>query len=252
VGEVKVATNALKVEQVHSPKSLQLSVDLFMRRDSGIFFADVGGERVEEETKERAVKRIKELLEKVADVAWREVILLRIDKPRDPEDGHLTSRENDKTVYSAGCSFTYFRRERAPNPLIKGRTVEREHPIEFEQRIARERKRIHDYTHVSVAKKRADEKEKQLREERATLFRVDSPWDVGRQGDVEVEMAYTPEAWAGVERIARTLSDMQAQLDAFAVQATPNKLAALASGEVFRQLPAAPTTPTKGSKTYRG
>jgi hypothetical protein len=51
-----------------------------------------------------------------------------------------------------------------------------------------------------------------------------------------VTRPYSPEAWAGIQRIARTLRDTQALLGAFVSQATPERFAALATGDVLRQL----------------
>jgi hypothetical protein len=236
----------LKIEQISAPRNRELVVTLSMNRETGVFFANVGGKLVEETTKERAVKRIEELLGKITDVPWRQVILLRVDKRRNGV-GDDCSQENSKAVYSASCSFTYLRRERAPNPLVKGRSVEREHADEFEARVLRARERVMEYEHGAKAKRdRADKEERQLREDRAALVRVDSPWTLHGSSEVEYEMPYTPEAWAGIQRIAAAIIEMQSRLDAFTAQASPEKLAALGTGDPLKLLPAAPVV----HKTY--
>jgi len=223
-----------KIERVHSPQSHRLFVDLYLNKRNGEFFADVGGERVTSKTKDSAVTRVQELLGKVTQTEWRQVILLRVDESR--EEGDRGSTENGKHVFSALCSFTYLRRERAANPLKPKETIEREHADEFEERVkeARERARYFD-DRIG----RADEAERQLRDDRAALVRVEGPWEFN--GKVkEYELPYTPEAWAGIQRISQALHETQAKLNEFARGATPEKLAQLASGDVFKQLPEVP------------
>ena len=85
---------------------------------------------------------------------------------------------------------------------------------------------------------RADEAEREARADRDSLKRIDTPWasSFHRTYD-EHEIPYTPEAWAGIRRIAATLLEMQAKLDEFARGATPALLAQLAGGDVFKLLP---------------
>jgi hypothetical protein len=93
-------------------------------------------------------------------------------------------------------------------------------------------------------KERADRDEAAARAARDSLERVDMAYEC-REYEEEHEMPYTPEAWAGIQRIAATLREMQAKLDEFTRGATPTSLAQLAKGDVFKMLPAAPASRAK-------
>ena len=228
-----------KIEQVHARGKLAMSVDLLLDKTTGLFFAQVNGKRVEANTKEKAVKLVVRALDEIANVVWREVIVLRVGKEREgDEDDTIVTHENSRRVFGSLCSFTYFRRERAANPTNPKKQIEREHPVDFEARVALVRKRYLKYGGgVSVSSRdAADARERELRHERATLMRVEQPWDP--HNDQEHELPYTPEAWAGIQRIAQTLRDTQAKLNAFARGATSESLAQLAAGggDLFKRL----------------
>jgi hypothetical protein len=214
-----------------------MSVDLLLNKTTGQFYADVGGKRVTETTKEAAVKKVRELLAKITQTVWYSVILLRVDARSD--DG-VRSWENSKAVLSASCSFTYLRRERAKNPLKPKELIEREHPEDFEKQIVDVRKRATP-AFGSTAHKRAeaDAAEKNARDQRDALAHVEAIWTHYNKGTKEYELPYSPEAWAGIERIAQALRETQAKLDQFAKNATPDTLAKLAAGDVLKQLPPA-------------
>jgi len=232
------SANVSKIERVSSSKSHALWVDLFLDKQEGTFFADVGGERVAAKTKAEAVKEVIAALDRITEVAWREVILIRIERGRgeDDDDDHVTGNENGLPVFGSSCRFTYFRRERAAHPLRRKEVVEREHREDFERRVAAARKDAAYFGRDKAEKKRrADEEEQKLRDQRAALLRVSSVWKPGEL-TAEYEIPYSPEVWAGIQRIARTLRDTQALLDAFVSQATPERFAALATGDVLRQI----------------
>ena len=231
------SANVSKIERVSSSKSHALWVDLCLDKQDGTFFADVGDERVTDKTKEGALKKVVAALDRLTEVAWREIILIRIEKKRGEDDEDLVAgNENGMPVFGSSCRFTYLRRERAAHPLRRKEIVEREHREDFEQRVVECRKSAARFGPDKAEKKRrADEEEQKLRDQRAALVKVSSVWE---QGDrtAEYELPYSPEAWAGVQRIAQTLRDTQALLDAFVSQATPERFAALATGDVLRQL----------------
>jgi len=226
-----------KIEHIYAPKNISLGVDLYLDKPSGLFFATVGGKRIEKPTKDAAVKATREALDKITLVEWRQVIVLRVEK-RNRERGG--GEENSMHVFSASCSFTYFRRERAANPLKPKETIEREHQIEFEERVVKMRDRQMSFDrHARRAGNRsgksdADKLEEGMRADRAALRQVIT------KNVEEFELPYTEEAWAGIDRIAKTLEDVQARLDTFAKTATIATLAALASGaNTILQLPPA-------------
>jgi len=234
-----------KIEHIHAPKNISLGVDLYLDKRSGLFFADVGGKRIEKPTKDAAVKSVREALDKITLVEWRQVIVLRVRK-RDLERGG--GEENSMHVFTASCSFTYFRRERAANPLKPKETIEREHSIEFEEHVAEVRDRHMKFGRASRrdAKHDADRIEAGMRADRAALRYTHQPYGHWHDGTTtqEFELPYTEEAWAGIDRIAKTLEDVQARLDTFAKTATIATLAALATGvNTILQLP-----PAKGAK----
>lgn len=232
-----MAGDIAKIDRIQASRNLEIGVDLFLDKRTGLFFAAVNGKRIEANTKGKAVERITAALDKVLDVEWRQVILLRVDARQDDD---VCSHENDLDVFSAGCSFTYLRRERAKNPTKKGATIEREHADDFEVRVKREVERHSRHEYNSVRRKEvANEVEKRMRDSRAALVRVGSPYSSHFARTKEYELPYTPEAWAGIARIARTLREMQDKLDTFAKQATPATLAQLAKGDVFKLLPPA-------------
>ena len=237
------SSNISKIERVHAPQNARLWVDLCLNKDSGEFFGSVGGERIRSETKADAIKQLKEALNRVSQVGWRAVILIRIDKNRDVEDGEdeRNTTENGRPVYGSSCSFTYLRRERAQNPLNPKETIEREHEEDFELRVADTRRHAEYFESTPARKKeRADKDEAALRAKRSILADVGDQWTHHLDRNDEYELPYTPEAWVGIRRIAQALRDTQAQLDTFARGATTEKLAALASGgAVLAQLPPA-------------
>jgi hypothetical protein len=219
-----------KIERVHASRNYLLGVDLLLHKDSGLFYADVNGKRVSADTKEKAIKLVRAALDLVAVVEWREVIVLRVDN----RPGDSGGMENGKHVHAASCRFEYIRRERAANPLKPKETIEREHRVEFEQRVALVRENTLRYMKGPEGKLRADAEEREFRNARAALVGVESPW----QDQQELyEIPYSEEAWTGIQRIAAALHETQAKLDAFARSATPEKLKALATGDVLLQLP---------------
>jgi hypothetical protein len=236
-----VVRDIVKIERVSAPRNRQFAVDLCMDKRTGKFFARVGGEHIEADTKGEAVAAVEARLAKIVDVVWREVILLRVDTRKIGEDSSHESHENDMSVYHSSCSFSYARRERAKNPLGRGQ-VEREHREEFEERVAREREHVEKFEHDRKRRRdRADEVEQRMRENRAALVRLQSPFHDSRDeraGIREYELAYSAEAWAGVLRIDRALREMQAKLEEFVSQATSEKLTSLAAAELLRLLPA--------------
>ena len=226
-----------KIEQVHARGKLAMSVDLLLDKTTGLFFAQVNGKRLEANTKEKAVKLVVRALDEIANVVWREVIVLRVGKEREgDEDDTIVTHENSRRVFGSSCSFTYFRRERAANPTNPKKQIEREHPVDFEARVALVRKRYLEFGRRSHhGADISDVRETELRQERANMARVEQPWDP--HNDQEYELPYTPEAWAGIQRIAQTLRDTQAKLNAFAQGATSESLAQLAAGgDLFKQL----------------
>ncbi len=244
-----MASNISKIERVNAPNNAHIWVDLKLNKQRGVFFADVGVERIASEVKAEAVKKTQEALSRVTQTVWREVILIRVDNRSRSE---ITSHENNKPVFGASCSFTYMRRERAQNPIKPKECIEREHREDFEMRIAerREREAYFGYSRDEKVysrdekKKRADEVEARMREDRMTLRDAGPQWSFVFDEDkiVEYEIPYSEEAWRGVQRIAQALRDTQAKLNEFARGVTPERLAALATGDVLKQLLPAPVT----------
>ena len=226
-----------KIERVTARGNVQLGVDLFLDKREGTFFADIGGERVSDSTKAGAVAKVREQLSKMTVVEWRPVILLRVSESdeRDEDDG---GQENNKRVFTASCSFTYLRRERAAHPLKPKALIEREHTDEFEERVAKARTHAFGFSAIEK-KRRADATEKQLRDDRGTLVKTEEPWTYLCDGVKEYELPYSPEAWAGIQRISQALRETQARLDALARGATPALLTRLGAGDVFKLLPPA-------------
>jgi hypothetical protein len=229
-----------KIERVTSPaKGSNLGVDLYLDKTTGQFYAHVNRKTISADTKDKAVKRIQAALAALTDVAWREVILLRVDAdPKERDDDH-EGTENGNSVYSTSCSFTYLRRERGIDPLKPKKTIEREHREEFEERVANARKNPGAYKHTKEA---ADLAERDLRDSRAAMGSVSEPYTYfgHRHGTKEYELPYSEEAWAGIRRIAQALRDTQAKLNAFARGATTEQLMQLATGDPMRLLSAGP------------
>jgi hypothetical protein len=220
-----------KIDRIDAPqRGNRLWVDLLLDKRTGVFFAQVNGKRVEAKSKDEAVKLVQEALAAVTQVAWRQVLLIRV-RERNREDRDDGGSENDRAVFSASCDFVYLRRERAANPLKPKETIERDHQEDFEVKVkaAREREAYFERT-PSEKKKRSDAVEARMRQERDALSHVGAVWDHFNKGTTEYELPYTPEAWAGVRRIAQTIHETQDRLDAFARTATPDKLLALATG----------------------
>lgn len=237
-----MAGNISKIERIHSTKSVTLWVDLCLNKSSGVFFANVGSERIEAKTKDEAVKRVQAALAKITDVKWRQVIVLRVAK-RDADDGYNSGYENNLQVLSADCSFVYMRRERAPNPLVPKQEIERSHPIDFEEEIREGREQAAYFEAGKAEKKRrGDEQEAEMRQSRAMLEHVRARWSPNSDTIDEYELPYSDEAWAGVERIAEALRQTQDRLDALVAGATTEKLAGLAAKPVSLLL-------TKGTKS---
>lgn len=222
-----------KIERVEAPaRGSRLWVDLCLDKRTGDFFANVNGKRVIAKSKDEAVKLVKEALAVVTVVQWRPVLLLRVDARRCDDDDDCQGRENDNIVFSASCSFTFLRRERANNPLKPKEIIEREHREDFELRVQKRRKHEAIFGRSTADKsRRADEAEADLRRDRDAMARVHGVWNHFEHTE-EYELPYSPEAWAGIRRIAQTLRDTQAKLDEFARLATPERLLALASGDV--------------------
>lgn len=219
-----------KIERVDAPqRGNNLWVDLLLDKRTGVFYADVGGERVRANSKDEAVKLVKSALAAVTQVQWRQVILLRVcERDRDRE---TESRENDMPVFGVSCQLTYLRRERAANPLKPKETIEREHQEDFEDRVQKKREHEAYFSHgAKDKKKRADEAEAKLREDRAALAHVGPVWNHFER-TTEYEIPYTPESWAGVRKIAEAILDTQDRLDEFVRAATPERLLALATSK---------------------
>jgi hypothetical protein len=230
------ARDVVKVGRVSaSGRSSAPAADLFLDKDSGLFFGRVGERRVEAPTKARAEALVLKALRRVTDLEWREVIVLRVPK----RDASKSSEENGLPVYGASCSFEYLRRERADNPLKRTETFEREHREDFELRVVEESERASRAGFDKVDRKqRADERESKLRGDREDSSKVQTqykPW----HGEKEVVLPYTPEAWAGILRVDQALRETQARLDQFAATATAEKLVALLTGDALLSLPAA-------------
>jgi hypothetical protein len=232
-----------KIERVQAPQQGSLLyADLYLNKNTGMFFSDVGGERVEAATKKEGVTRTQAALSRVSVIEWRQVIVLHVRKsPRDTDGRHVRSTHNNMVVLGASCSFTFTRRERAKNPLNKKETIERDHPEDFEVKVAEVRKREMRFGRWSLGerKKQADAVEKRMRDARVAMAHVSRAWG-DTESQEEYEIPYTAEAWTGLHRIADTLCATQKKLDEFARGATPAALAALASGDVFKLLPPAP------------
>jgi hypothetical protein len=243
------SANVSKIERVSSSKNRTLWVDLCLDKQEGNFFADVGGERITDKTKDGAVKKVVAALDRVTGVVWREVILIRVEKARevdeddDEGDDRVTGRENDLLVFGSSCRFTYLRRERAAHPLRSKEVVQREHREDFESRVTRRRKEEARFGHDKAEKKRrADEEEQRLRDRRAALVTIGSVWEQGER-TTECELPYSDEAWHGIQLIAQALRTTQAQLNAFVAvepEGLTARLTALATENVLRQLGPAP------------
>jgi hypothetical protein len=75
-----------KIDRIYVPQhGNHLWVDLFLDKRSGDFFAQVNGKRVEAKSKDEAVKLVREALAAVTQVAWRQVLLIRV-RERNRED----------------------------------------------------------------------------------------------------------------------------------------------------------------------
>jgi|HubBroStandDraft_1064217.scaffolds.fasta_scaffold36241_4 hypothetical protein len=229
--------NVSKIERVSSSNNHLIWVDLCLDKKDGAFFAVVGGQRIEDKTKEGAVAKVVAALDRVTAVAWREIILIRVSEFGKADDADSVAvTENDMPVFGASCRFVYLRRERAANPHRPKETVQREHSEDFERRVASARKSEFRYGYDKAEKKRrADEVEQELRDKRAALGDIRSVWEQ-EESVTEYEIPYSAEVWAGIQRIAQTLRDTQATLNAFVTQATPERFAALAVGDVLRQI----------------
>jgi hypothetical protein len=226
--ETDVSASIVKIGRVSaSGKSSATWVELYLNKDTGLFFATVGEVRIEASTKTKAEERVVRELQKLTDLVWREVIVLREEKRSDRE---MSSMENDLHVHSASCSFTYMRRERAQNPRKKSETFEREHREEFEARVLEVRERALCHTPMGFAKvearRNADEREKKLREDRESGACTGTVWKPFH-GETEVELPYSVEAWGGALRIDAALRETQARLDQFVASATASKLMSL-------------------------
>jgi hypothetical protein len=230
-----------KIERVTARSNVQFGADLMLDKRSGEFFATVGGEVVRDKTKDGAVAKVQYLLAGVTQTSWRQVILLRVVEI---EKSDYSSQENQLFVFSASCRFTYLRRERAVNPLKPKEQIEREHSEEFEERVAARRGREVQYVSGEARKRaKADEVERELRNRRAALADIQAPWSHFGDLEKEYEIPYSPEAWAGIQRISGAIREAQARLDAFARGATSESLARLLmpGGGVLNQLPAPPS-----------
>jgi hypothetical protein len=228
--------DVVKVGRVSaSGRSSAPAADLFLDKDSGLFFGRVGERRVEAPTKAKAEALVLKALRRVTDLEWREVIVLRIPK----RDASESSKENGLPVYGASCSFEYLRRERADNPLKRTETFEREHREDFELRVRKQRDVASRGGFDKLEREqRADECEAKLRRDREDSAQVQTQWKPWH-GEREVVLPYTPEAWAGILRIDQAIRQTQARLDRFAVEATAEKLVALTTGDALLSLPAA-------------
>lgn len=242
--------NTVKVERVHAPQGGALFVELYLDKDSGKFFATLAGERICAATKSAAIQAIHKALRSISEVQWRGVILLRTNKKPERERDEATSYENGRPVFSAGCNFSYCRRERATDPLHPKKQIERDHPVDFEKMIERRRRVVGQGGYGGVErKKRFDQEEAAMREKRAIHAGVEAPYDWGY---AEHEIPYTQAAWDGIERIAQALRETQAKLDFYTKHATGESLALLSSSGVapLLLLPAdlneAPTGSSKG------
>lgn len=235
--------NTVKVGRVQaSGHSAAPAADLFLDKDSGVFYGRVGERRVEGKTKAEAERKLFQELRRVTGLEWRGVIILRVPKRDDHSD---SSRENDLIVYGAGCQFEYLRRERADNPrpmrlLKRTETFEREHVQDFNLRVTAESERAALGGFDKEDKKqRAAQCEARLRKEREDSSQVQTQWKPWR-GEQEIVLPYSDEAWAGLLRIDAALRETQARLDAFAASATVKKLILLSTSPLL-PLPAAST-----------
>lgn len=233
-------SNISKIERVEAPNNRAFVVDLCLDKHTGKFFAHVGKECVEDVTKDGAIKKVQEALAKVSATEWTAVIVIEVSK----QNRHDDSTYNDMPCRSEHCGFSFFRRERAQDPLKKKERIERMHTEDFERHVKEERRDVSRFEHGDSKKRRADAREAALREGRASMHDVHHVFD-SRSHEVHYEIPYSPEAWAGVERIAATLRDVQSKLDAFAASATSAQLAALASGDVLKLLPPAKSAKDK-------
>jgi hypothetical protein len=211
-----------KIERIHTRENLDIWVDLCLDKDSGLFWALVGNERIEEKTKESAVSKIREALAKLQSVHWRQVIIVTVPKDRATHSG----MSNGIPQHGASCSLAYERVERSPNPMRKKEEIERVHPIDFEKKIKEAIERVRYWEKNPLKRKtQSDEAEAALRQSRLTLNGSHARWD--RENMVEYEIPYSDAAWLGIERIAETLRLTQRRLDDFAAEWTPESLAAL-------------------------
>jgi hypothetical protein len=239
-----------KIERVSAPGNQAVWVDLCLSKRSGMFWARVGDVRVAEKTKELAIEKTREALSRVFSVRWRQVIVVSVPKNR--RDG---GESNGIRQHRASCSVHYERVERSPSPMGKGAEIERLHPLDFEAKVAEERRDAGSYWGATAGekkKKRADEAEAALRQARATL--AGSHQVFAREDWVEHEIPYSEEAWAGIERIAATLRETQRRLDGFAAEWTTETLALLGTATDPRHgaVALALFLPDPGSKPQRG
>jgi hypothetical protein len=220
------ARDYVKIDTIIGP-SHALQVDLYLDKEKGMFFGRIDRERIEAPTKVEAVKKIRETLAGMTSIVWRGVIVLRVDTVKEarrlPEDDcdFQTSTHNDKIMCGASCSFSFYRRERAVNPLDAKRTIEREHPIDFEARCAKILDRAGRSSWDQTLER---EHIAALRKQRDGLQHLDQPWSHGVE---DFELPYSEEAWEGVRRIAATIVETQAKLDAFVRKTDAKQLAGI-------------------------
>lgn len=237
-----MAGESVLIERVYDLNNSTFGADLRLDRERGIFFALVGGKRIESEKKADAIVHVRAALRSITRVEWRQVILLRVVRKRHDD---YSAEENFLSVFEASCSFTYFRRERARHPFKAKLQIERQHEIDFEALVAAERKKIMTWEKPHRRKERADSIEAELRHRRTTLANVQPPFSMNDRHTKEYELPYSAEAWAGIERISATLREAQARLDTFAQSATADALAKLGAGAGPLLLLAAPTKNTE-------
>jgi hypothetical protein len=217
-----------KVDMVKAPGGSPLTTALFLDKRTGKFFAQVGSERVEADTKDEAVAKVQAALGRVTQVEWRPVIFLVVDKrrERDDEDPFHSGSTNDMSTYSSSLTFRWYRREVAADPLDQKAELEREHTDEFEQRVRDARENVHAWDRAEK-EKRADELEKQMRRARSILADVHTKYRYSSDTE-ELEIPYTPEAWAGIQRIAEAIRQADENLRALSRQASALSLAGAA------------------------
>jgi hypothetical protein len=218
-------SNTSKIERVSAPGNPVVWVDLCLDKRSGFFFAVVGNERISEKTKEAAFEKTRAALAKLGGLAWREVIVVTVAKHR--SDGH--GQKNGIPQHHASCSVSYERVERSPNPMRRGEEIERLHSADFEDLVAERREHTLSWRRQN-GKEDADREEAELRQQRLSIATSHAVWKHDAKSEVEHEIPYSPEAWAGIERVARTLRETQERLDEFAAGWTQETLSALGHG----------------------